>query len=415
MVDYMSQTTARPLEADVQPAEPRPRTRPKGREARLRELDRAGALRKSPMDLPFFLLVLLLLGIGVIMVLSASFASAYYNIGGITGGNPTFYFLNQAFFAISGIVLMLLISRIPTALISRFAYVAMVVALVTLALVPLIGVTGGGARRWISVFGITTFQPSELAKIAVVLCFAKMICQYKDKMRTFRYGIFNFVVILGLITFLLYLQPHLSAMVIILGIGVIMMYLGGVHWGWFATGFTVLGAGGFFITTRMGHALSRIAAWQNPFDDPLGHGWQIIQSQLAIGSGGLLGLGLGQSRQKYLYLPEEHNDYIFAIVAEELGFVGGMLILSLFAILIIRGYWIAMHAKTKFGGLIAAGMTSLLAIQVFLNVGVVTNLLPPTGISLPFFSYGGTALWMQLVCMGVVLGVSREIPVKRAG
>jgi len=417
MANYNMRAAARPLAPGAeQPPDLRLLERPeqpKGREARLRELDRAG-VRKGPMDLPFLLITLLLLGIGVVMVLSASFASAYYNVGGITGGNPTFYFLNQTFFALSGVVLMLVISRVPTPLFSRLSYVAMVVALALLALVPFIGVTGGGATRWISL-GITTFQPSELAKAAVVLCFAKMVCQYKDKMRTFRYGIFNFIVILGVITFLLYLQPHLSAMVIILGLGVIMMFLGGVHWGWFAGGLTALGAIGFVVVNRMGHAITRITAWQDPFADPLGTGFQIIQSQLAIGSGGLLGLGLGQSRQKYLYLPEEHNDYIFAIVAEELGFVGGMLILCLFAVLIIRGYWIAMHAKTKYGGLIAAGMTSMLALQVFLNVGVVTNLLPPTGISLPFFSYGGTALWMQLICMGVVLAVSREIPVKRAG
>ena len=419
-----ARATALPLaEPNPRPSEPEiveerpmenPRTRrPMGREARLRAMDRAG-IKKGPMDLPFFLLVLLLLGIGVIMVLSASFASAYYNVGGTTGGNPTHYFLHQTFFAISGVGLMLLISRLPTPLFSRLSYWAMFIALALLVLVILIGVEGGGARRWINL-GFTTFQPSELAKAAVVLCFAKMICQYKDKMRTFRYGIFNFVAILVVITGLLYLQPHLSAIVIILGVGVVMMFLGGVHWGWFVSGFAALGAMSAFVLMRLSHAITRIAAWRDPLADPLGIGWQIIQSQLAIGSGGLLGVGLGQSRQKFLYLPEEHNDYIFAIIAEELGFVGGMLILCLFAILIIRGYWIAMHAKTKYGGLIAAGMTSLLALQVFLNVGVVTNLLPPTGISLPFFSYGGTALWMQLVCMGVVLGVSREIPVKRAG
>jgi len=393
----------------------RQQTLPLGREARLRELDRAGVVRKGPMDLPFFLLVLLLLSVGVIMVLSASFASAYYDVGRVTGGNPTYYFLHQAFFAVSGVALMLVISQLPTVLFSRLSYWAMLIALVLLALVPVIGVAGGGATRWINLFGVTTFQPSELAKAAVVLCFAKMACEYKEKMLTFRYGVFNFAVLLVLIAGLLYLQPHLSATVIILAVGVIMMYLGGTHWGWFAGGLAGLVGLSVVILNRFSHAVARIVAWRNPWDDPLVGGWQIIQSQLAIGSGGLLGVGLGQSRQKYLYLPEEHNDYIFAIVAEELGFVGAMLILSLFAILIIRGYWIAMHAKTKYAGLLAAGMTSLLAIQVFLNVAVVTNLLPATGISLPFFSYGGTALWMQLVCMGVILGVSREIPVKQAG
>jgi len=387
---------------------------PLGREGRLREADRVG-VQKMPMDLPFFLLVMLLLGIGVIMVLSASFASAYYDVSRVTGGNPTYYFLHQAFFAVSGIALMLVVSRLPTGFFSRLSYWSMLFALFMLVLVLIIGVEAGGARRWINLFGITTFQPSELVKIAVVLCFAKMICEYKERMQTFRYGILHFVGILGVIALLLSRQPHLSAMVIIIGAGAIMMFLGGAHWGWFAGGFAALAGLGTLLVTRFPHASARIVAWQNPWDDPLGNAWQIIQSQLAIGSGGLLGVGLGQSRQKYLYLPEEHNDYIFAIVAEELGFIGAMLILSIFSILIIRGYWIAMHAKTKYAALVAAGMTTLLALQVFLNVGVVTNLLPPTGISLPFFSYGGTALWMQLVSMGIILGVSREIPVKRAG
>ena len=386
---------------------------PIGREARLREMDQAGA-RRAPMDLPFFLLTLLLLGIGLVMVLSASFASAYYDVSGITHGNPTYYFLQQATFAVLGVGLMLFISFLPTGLFSRLSYWAMLASFALLVLVLFVGVGGGGAQRWLSL-GFTTIQPSELVKASVVLCFAKMICQFKERMRTLRYGVLPFVMILGLVAFLLYLQPHVSAMIIIFLVGGAMMYLGGTHWAWFAVGGGGLAAASFVMMNHLTHASARLAAWRDPFADELGAGWQIIQSQLAIGSGGLLGLGLGQSRQKYLYLPEEHNDYIFAIVSEELGFVGAMLILCLFALLICRGYWIAMHAKTKYGGLVAAGMTSMLAIQVFLNVGVVTNLLPATGISLPFFSYGGTALLVQLVCMGVILSVSREIPIKRAG
>ena len=386
----------------------------KGRQqASLRETEATDSLR-APMDLPFFLLVLLLLSVGVIMVLSASFASAYYDITRVTGGNPTHYFFRQAIFAISGVLLMLVISRFPTSFYRRIALPAMALTIFLLLLVPFIGTEGGGATRWINL-GFTTFQPSELAKPAVVLLFAHMICIYKDQMKTFRYGVLPFVICLVPILFLLYLQPHLSAMVIILAVGICMMFLGGTHMGWFVGGLGAAAAGGFVLVNQLGHASARISAWQNPFNDPQGAGWQIIQSLLAIGSGGVLGLGLGQSRQKYLYLPEEHNDYIFAIVAEELGFIGVVMILSLFAMLVIRGFWIALHAKTKFGTLIAGGMSSLLALQVFLNVGVVTNLLPPTGISLPFFSYGGTALWFQLLCMGVILSVSREIPAKKAG
>ncbi|MBQ8929857.1 MAG: FtsW/RodA/SpoVE family cell cycle protein, partial [Oscillospiraceae bacterium] len=203
--------------------------------------------------------------------------------------------------------------------------------------------------------------------------------------------------------------------VIILGIAVVMMWAGGTRGIWFAIGFVAVALAGVVIISGMGYAGDRISAWRHPEQDPLDSGFQILQSLYAIGSGGLLGLGIGQSRQKYLYLPEEHNDYIFAIFCEELGFVGAMVILILFAMLIIRGFWIAMHAKNRFDFLVATGITSMLAIQVFLNVGVVTNLLPSTGISMPFFSYGGTALWIQLVEMGIVLSISRDIPIEKAG
>ena len=366
------------------------------------------------MDLPFFLLVLLLLTIGVIMVLSASFASAYYNVGGATGGNPTFFFGRQLILAVTGVGWMLLASQVPTSTYYRFSFWILLVALVLLVFVLIGGNTVNNARRWIGI-GPITFQPSEAAKLAVVLVFARMICQYKDKMKTFKYGVAPFVLVIAVIVGLLMFQPHISASVIIIGVGVVMMFLGGTRLYWFIGGLIVVAALGYIAITQLDYASARIAGWRDPFANPQGGGWQIIQSLYAIGSGGALGLGLGQSRQKFLYLPEEHNDYIFAIVAEELGFVGAMLILCLFAILIIRGYWIALHARTKFASLIAAGLTTLIAIQVFLNVGVVTNLLPATGISLPFFSYGGTALWFKLASMGIILAVSREIPAKREG
>ena len=367
--------------------------------------------KRAPMDLPFFLLVIMLLGIGVIMVLSASFASAYYDITRVTGGNPTHYFLRQAVFALVGVFAMLVVSRFPSAFYRRIALPLMLGTIVLLVFVLLIGVEGGGATRWISL-GFTTFQPSEFAKPAVVFLFAHMACIYKDKMHSFRYGVLPFAIILVPIVGLLALQPHLSAIVIIASVGGMMMFLGGTRLVYFIVGLGGMVAFGYWFLQQFGHASARIIAWRNPDDDPLGAGWQILQSLYAIGSGGVLGLGLGASRQKFLYLPEEHNDYIFAIVAEELGFVGAGFILVLFSLLILRGFWIALHAKTKFASLIAAGMSAMLAVQVFLNVGVVTNLLPPTGISLPFFSYGGTALLFQLACMGVILGVSREIPAK---
>ena len=265
-----------------------------------------------------------------------------------------------------------------------------------------------GAKNWIDL-GFVSFQPSEIAKFGVICSFAAIMAAHTRDMKTIRYGVAPYVVILGIIAVLLYLEPHMSATLIILALGFILMTLGGTDWK-YLVGLVILGCllVAVYLLTK-GYTGGRISAWLHPENDPLDKGLQVLQSQYAIGSGGLLGLGFGRGRQKYLYLPEEHNDYIFAIACEELGFVGAIGILILFALLIIRGYWIAMHARDRFSMLLAAGLTTLLALQVFLNVAVVTNLLPSTGISLPFFSYGGTALIMQLAENGIVLNVSRSI------
>ena len=365
---------------------------------------------ESPLggiDMPFFLLTVLILTIGVIMVLSASFARAYYE-----GSDPTYYFIRQSIFAVMGVAIMLIASRFPVSFYRRVSMIVLLIAIVTLAAVPFIGVVRNNARRWIDL-GITTFQPSELAKIGVVMSFASLICTFKDKMRTFKYGILPFGVIIVIIVGLLMLEPHLSASIIIIAIGAIMMFIGGADLRWFILGGVAVALGGYILIGKLGYGASRIASWRDPFSDPLNDGFQVIQSLYAIGSGGLTGTGLGQGRQKYLYLPEEHNDFIFSVFCEEMGYIGAILVLVLFALLILRGYWIALNARTRYGSLIATGFTSLLAIQVFLNVAVVTNLVPCTGISLPFFSYGGTALLVQLLEMGLVLAVSREIPLKQ--
>ena len=231
-------------------------------------------------------------------------------------------------------------------------------------------------------------------------------------MRTFRYGIAPFAAVLLLIVGLLVLEPHFSAAIIILAIGAAMLFLGGARLYWFVGGTVLLGGALAVVMTFFPYASNRIASWLDPFSNTQGVGYQIIQSLYAIGSGGLFGLGLGHGRQKYLYLPEEHNDFIFAVVCEELGFVGACAILLLFALLIVRGYYLAMHMRDRFSFLVTAGITTLLAMQVILNVAVVTNLLPCTGISLPFFSYGGTALLIQMAEMGIILSASREIPAK---
>lgn len=364
--------------------------------------------RRAGFDMSFFLLVLLLLAMGVIMVLSSSYARAYYDPGNVTGGNAAYYFVRQLIFAALGIGAMLLASRMPMNFYRRFAWHFMVLTLVLLLLVPLIGVKANGSRRWLGIGGLT-LQPSELAKVAVILVFSVMICRFRGKMKTFKYGILPFAAVLGLIVGLLVLEPHFSASIIILGIGAVMMFLGGVRLGWFAAAFGVAGAAITVLLTLFPYASSRINTWRDPFSSSSDEGYQIVQSLYSIGSGGISGLGLGGSRQKFLYLPEEHNDFIFSVWCEELGFIGAALVLVLFALLIIRGYWIALHCRDRFSFLTCAGITTLLAIQVFLNVAVVTNLIPCTGISLPFFSYGGTALLIQLGEMGIILSASRDI------
>ena len=338
------------------------------------------------LDLPFLALTVLLVLIGVVMVFSASYARAYY-----LTGNSTYYFARQAIFAVVGIGGMLFVSRLNYQLWRSASFIILAVSVVFLMLVPLIGSTANGAKRWIEVAGIR-FQPSELAKIAIIMTFSAMISTYRDKMRTFRYGIAPFGAIMIVLCGLVALERHFSCILIMLLLAAAMLFLGGVQIKWFALGGAAVAVFMFVYLKTQGYAGSRITAWRDPASDPTDNGYQILQSLYAIGSGGLMGLGLGKSCQKYLYLPEEHNDYIFPILCEELGFVGAVVVILLFILLIVRGYYIAMHARDRFGALLAAGISTHIALQTFLNIGVVTNFLPATGISLPFFSYGGTAL-----------------------
>ena len=342
------------------------------------------------------------------MVLSASFPRASYDPAHVTGGNAAYYFIRQLIFAAAGVGAMLLCSRFPMGFYRRYARHFMALTLLLLALVPFIGVKANGSRRWLGV-GSLTLQPSELAKLAVILLFAAMICRRRGRMRSFREGIAPFALILAVIVGLLVLEPHFSASIIILAIGAAMIFLGGAPLGWFAAAFGAAGAALGILLVFFPYASARVSTWRDPFSSSSNEGYQIVQSLYTIGSGGLGGVGLGASRQKYLYLPEEHNDFIFSVLCEELGFLGAALVLLLFALLILRGYQIALHCRDPFSFLVTAGITTLLALQVFLNVAVVTNLLPCTGISLPLFSYGGTALILQLAEMGIVLSASREI------
>ena len=376
--------------------------------ARLSDFSTPEKPRRQSMDAGFFTLALILLAMGVVMVLSSSYARAYYDPGSITGGNGAYYFLRQLIFALLGVGAMLLASRLPMSFYRRYTFHFLGLTLVLLMLVPIIGVKANGSRRWLGVGGLT-LQPSELAKLAVILSFSLLICRFQGKMRSFRYGILPFLTILGIMIGLLILEPHFSASIILFAIGGVLMFLGGVGLGWFLAALGGVTAALAVLLTFFPYASSRISTWRDPFSDPSDRGYQIVQSLYSIGSGGLSGLGLGGSRQKFLYLPEEHNDFIFSVACEELGFIGAALILALFALLILRGYWIALHQRDRFNFLTCAGISTLLAIQVFLNVAVVTNLVPCTGISLPLFSYGGTALLIQLFEMGIILSASREL------
>ena len=362
---------------------------------------------RGSIDAPFAMLTALLLAIGVMMVLSASFARAYYD----PDKEATYYFTRQLFFAVTGCGIMYLASLFPVRFYRRWSFAILTVSLALLLLVLAAGTEANGAKRWFAIGGVS-FQPSEIAKIAVILFDARLICAYRGKMHSFRYGVLPFAIVAVAVVGLLVLEPHLSASIIILGVTAAMMFMGGTSLKWFLLIGGIAVGGLSLAVFGMDYSSDRISAWLDPFADSSDTGYQIVQSLYSIGSGGLSGLGLGQSRQKNLYLPEEHNDFIFAVVCEELGFIGAFAILCLFALLIIRGFWLAMHCRDRYSFLVCAGVSALLAMQVILNVAVVTNLIPCTGISLPFFSYGGTALWLQLAEMGIVLSVSREIPEK---
>ena len=383
-------------------------------ELRLKEQE-SRELARGPIDLPFCILVLLLTGIGLVMLLSASFPSAYYE-----SGNPTAYFVRQGVFAIMGVAAMLLIGKINYQRFRALAKPLLFLSIILLVLVIIphnpIAITRNNATRWLGVPGTSLqFQPSEIAKVAVVLYFSDSISKKKDKMRTFRYGILPYAIILVVLAALVGLEPHLSGAILIMGAGAVLMLVGGIHWGWVGGALGAAGAMLYVVLFVIGYNTSRITYWLNPWLDAKDKGYQLSQSLLTIGSGGLLGVGLGKSRQKFLYLPEEHNDFIFAIVCEELGLIGASIIMLLFAALILRGFWIALHARDRFGSLLVVGVTTLVGLQTFLNIGVVTGLLPTTGISLPFFSYGGTALSIQLAEMGIVLSVSRQMKATSRG
>ena len=356
------------------------------------------------VDIPFLALVLLLLTLGLAMLYSASYAQSEYDTGYAISTRDL---QKQAVCAAIGLAALFFFSRIPAMLWYRLAWPLYGVSIALLLSVLVIGEEVTGAKRWINLAGLQ-FQPSEIAKFTMILLFARLTRGFGTKAKQFRYGVLGFGLALMGILVPLALEKHLSAIMLMGMVAVVMMFVAGTNPKWLLAG---AGAAAVFLVvyvSLMGYAGDRITAWLHPELDPGDTGYQILQSLYAIGSGGLFGLGYGKSRQKYLYLPFQYNDYIFAVICEELGFVGALGLMALFAMLILRGYWIALRASTRFSTVLAAGLTTLIAVQTVLNLCVVTNLLPSTGIALPFFSYGGTALAVNLGEMGIVLSISRE-------
>lgn len=356
------------------------------------------------VDIPFLVMILALLAVGLTMLYSASFAQSMYDTGYTVS---TRYLQKQALCAALGLVCMWLFSRIPADFWMKFAWPVYGISIALLLSVLVVGQSVNGARRWINIAGIQ-FQPSELAKFAMIVLFARLTRLFGANASDFRHGVLGFSLALLGILVPLALEKHLSAIMLIGMVGVTMMFVAGTRLRWLSLGAAAAAVFVVVYITFMGYAGDRVTAWLHPEQDPGDTGYQILQSLYAIGSGGLFGLGFGKSRQKYLYLPFQYNDYIFAVICEELGLVGALCIILLFAAVICRGYWIALRARDRYSTVLAAGLITLIAVQTALNLGVVTNLLPSTGIALPFFSYGGTALAVNLGEMGVVLSISRQ-------
>ncbi len=366
------------------------------------------------IDLPFCLIILLLLIIGTIMMFSASYAFSYY-----TTGNSYHYLLRQILFIVIGIAAMTVMSFFNYNKLHQIAPIVLGAAYFALLLVLILPSGEGGVKRWIPL-GIFNIQPSEIAKFAVILFFAHWASKYYNMMELPKYSILPGVIVFGTIAGLLILEPHYSGIVIIGVLTVIMLYIGGMKTKYLAIGAIAL-AGVILllaVTGGLSYAMSRMDGWGQALTAERGtelwdSTWQTRNSLYAIGSGGLWGLGLGQSRQKFLYLPEPQNDFIFAIVVEELGLIGAAIILLIFALLVWRGITLSLRAKDKFGKLLGIGLTSQIGVQVVLNILVITDWLPNTGISLPFFSYGGSSLIMLLAQMGIVLSISRNANIEK--
>lgn len=367
---------------------------------------RAKKLKMRPGDFTLVVMVLLLAIFGVIMVFSASY---YWSID--KHGTPYYFLIRAGFWVVSGFFIMLFFAMLDYhKLGGKFAIAMLIVATIALALVPTpLGLNINGASRWIRL-GPITIMPGELAKFAVIIFVSWYFSERPEQIKSFVRGVLPMIFLCGFFGGLIMLQPNLSTAVTVVGIIVAIMFIAGLNFLYLGGlgGLSVFALIVLIISDTEGYRWKRYASFLDPFKDPKGDGWQVVNSLLALGSGGIFGLGLGKSVQKNLYLPEPQNDFILAIIGEELGYVAIWLLLLIYIVIIWRGIKIAMLAKDRFGMLLASGVTAMIGMQVIFNVAVVTATMPPTGVTLPFISYGGNAMWMFMASTGILLNISRQ-------
>lgn len=367
---------------------------------------RAKKLKMRPGDFTLVVMVLLLAIFGVIMVFSASY---YWSID--KHGTPYYFLIRAGFWVVSGFFIMLFFAMLDYhKLGGKFAIAMLIVATIALALVPTpLGFNINGASRWIRL-GPITIMPGELAKFAVIIFVSWYFSERPERIKSFVRGVLPMIFLCGFFGGLIMLQPNLSTAVTVVGIIVAIMFIAGLNFLYLGGlgGLSVFALIVLIISDTEGYRWKRYASFLDPFKDPKGDGWQVVNSLLALGSGGIFGLGLGKSVQKNLYLPEPQNDFILAIIGEELGYVAIWLLLLIYIVIIWRGIKIAMLAKDRFGMLLASGVTAMIGMQVIFNVAVVTATMPPTGVTLPFISYGGNAMWMFMASTGILLNISRQ-------
>ena len=371
---------------------------------------------KTEIDKPFCLLVLVLLVFGIVMMFSASYARAL-----AVEGDGYVYLMKQIKSAGIGLIIMFCVSFLDYHFFQNtvIAYLFFVGAYALTFITSFVGTSTADATRWLD-FGFFQLQPSEILKVAMIVVFAYIMSCNFQYFKSWKYSTLPFAIILGLVIFVLMLQRHMSAVLLMSAIAVTMMFISGmpkkhffVFLGIGALGIALLVLYKIFIDGDFSYITDRIQSWRDPLSDPSDTTLQTYNSLIAIGSGGVFGLGFGESRQKYLYLPESQNDFVFSVVCEELGMIGALAVILLFVMFILRGFYIATRSKDRFGMLMAAGITTQIGVQALLNIAVATNAFPNTGISLPFFSYGGTALIIQLAEMGILLSISRQSNTKK--